>query len=133
MFSSASCHSLGGLGSCASFVKSELNLVHISFLQNLFILIRNCSVCEMAKKELIMKPSFLHLFLVAALVLSSIMVTSSRFSWSTCDPACQMELARTRRVLEKQDYSGYVPSPDDYDYNGFYRRQGDVPSPGIGH
>ncbi|TYH75399.1 hypothetical protein ES332_D04G015800v1 [Gossypium tomentosum] len=104
-----------------------------SFLQNLFILIRSCSVWEMAKKELIMKPSFLHLFLVAALVLSSIMVTSSRFSWSTCDPACQMELTRTRRVLEKQDYSGYVPSPDDYDYNGFYRRQGDVPSPGIGH
>ncbi|PPD85235.1 hypothetical protein GOBAR_DD17834 [Gossypium barbadense] len=122
MFTSSSYHSLGGLGSCASFVKSELNLVHIS-----------CSVCEMAKKELIMKPSFLHLFLVAALVLSSIMVTSSRFSWSTCDPACQMELTRTRRVLEKQDYSGYVPSPDDYDYNGFYRRQGDVPSPGIGH
>ncbi|MBA0781101.1 hypothetical protein Gotri_002056 [Gossypium trilobum] len=111
MFTSSSYHSLGGLGSCASFVK----------------------ICEMAKKELIMKPSFLHLFLVAALVLSSIMVTSSRFSWSTCDPACLMELTRTRRVLEKQDYSGYVPSPDDYDYNGFYRRQGDVPSPGIGH
>ncbi|MBA0600756.1 hypothetical protein Gorai_003956 [Gossypium raimondii] len=89
MFTSSSYHSLGGLGSCASFVKT--------------------------------------------LVLSSIMVTSSRFSWSTCDPACQMELTRTRRVLEKQDYSGYVPSPDDYDYNGFYRRQGDVPSPGIGH
>ncbi|MBA0751249.1 hypothetical protein Gogos_000188 [Gossypium gossypioides] len=43
--------------------------------------------------------------------------------------------ARTRKVLEmEQDYPGEVPSiPSDYDYNDFYRRQGDVPSPGIGH
>ncbi|KAE8684973.1 Potassium transporter 2 isoform 1 [Hibiscus syriacus] len=42
---------------------------------------------------------------------------------------------RRRKLIEtKQDYQGDVPSiPSDYDYNDFYRRQGDVPSPGIGH
>ncbi|KAE8733407.1 Potassium transporter 2 isoform 1 [Hibiscus syriacus] len=42
---------------------------------------------------------------------------------------------RTRELLEMEhDYPGDVPSiPSDYDYNDFYRRQGDVPSPGIGH
>ncbi|XVE86032.1 hypothetical protein DITRI_Ditri18aG0003700 [Diplodiscus trichospermus] len=85
----------------------------------------------MAKKEL-MKPRFP---LLAALLLFSIMfqwqvATCSRFSWS-CDPAClQMELTRTRKLLDMQDS---VPSQGDYDYNDFYRRQGDVPSPGIGH
>ncbi|XVF41227.1 hypothetical protein PTKIN_Ptkin01aG0263600 [Pterospermum kingtungense] len=90
----------------------------------------------MAKREL-MKPSFL--LLIALLLLLSIMsqckVATSRFSWSSCGPACQMELTRTRtrKLLEIQDYSRYVPSPVDYDYNDFYRRQGDVPSPGVGH
>ena len=89
----------------------------------------------MAKKEM-MKPRFL--LLIALLLLLSIMfpckVAASRISWrSTCDSACQMELTRTRKLLDVQDYSGYVPNPGDYDYNGFYRRQGDVPSPGIGH
>ncbi|XWS65607.1 hypothetical protein CRYUN_Cryun05aG0128200 [Craigia yunnanensis] len=92
------------------------------------------SVCEMAKKEL-MNPR--SLLLIALLLLLSIMfqckVVTSRFSWSTCDSACQMELTRTRKLLDMQDYSGYVPSSGDYDYNDFYRRQGDVPSPGIGH
>ncbi|XWS74488.1 hypothetical protein CRYUN_Cryun01aG0002400 [Craigia yunnanensis] len=87
----------------------------------------------MAKRGLL-KPSFQ---LIALLLLLFIMfqwqvATCSSFSWS-CDPACQMELTRTRKLSDTQDYSGYVPSPGDYDYNNFYRRQGDVPSPGIGH
>ncbi|XWS56938.1 hypothetical protein CRYUN_Cryun09bG0128500 [Craigia yunnanensis] len=91
------------------------------------------SVCEMAKREL-MKPSFL--LLIALLLLLAIMfhckVATSSFSWS-CHPACLMELTRKRKLLDMQRSSGYVPSPDDYDYNDFYGRQGNVPSPGVGH
>ncbi|GMI86177.1 hypothetical protein HRI_002287000 [Hibiscus trionum] len=74
----------------------------------------------MAKKEL--------MSVIALLLLVSIMYSSIKFRWS-CEPAssCRIEsTTRRTRLLEKQDYS-------DYDYNGFYRRQGDVPSPGIGH
>ncbi|XVE90973.1 hypothetical protein DITRI_Ditri20bG0118500 [Diplodiscus trichospermus] len=93
----------------------------------------------MAKRKLIIKLSFLLLIAASLLLLLSIMfqckvATSSRFSWSTGDPGSQlMKLTRTRKLLDLQDYSGYVPNPSDYDYNDFYRRQGDVPSPGIGH
>ncbi|XVF81941.1 hypothetical protein PTKIN_Ptkin16aG0002700 [Pterospermum kingtungense] len=82
----------------------------------------------MAKREL-MNPIF-NLLLAVLLLLSINM-----FQWqvATCDPACQMESTRTRTRKLMQDYSGYVPSPSDYDYNDFYRRQGDVPSPGVGH
>ncbi|GMJ11830.1 hypothetical protein HRI_004852200 [Hibiscus trionum] len=81
----------------------------------------------MAKKEL-KNPSFLLLLaLLLVLTISSgcMAEASSRLSSST----------RRRKVLEiEQDYPGDVPSiPSDYDYNDFYRRQGDVPSPGIGH
>ncbi|XVF00373.1 hypothetical protein REPUB_Repub03eG0280000 [Reevesia pubescens] len=84
----------------------------------------------MGKMEL-MKHSFL--LLITVLLLLSIMfqckvvATSRRFSWSS-------DLS-TRKLLENmQDYPGNVPSiPDDSDYNDFYRRQGDVPSPGSGH
>ncbi|KAK8574613.1 hypothetical protein V6N12_062303 [Hibiscus sabdariffa] len=83
----------------------------------------------MAKKELT--------FVIALLLLVSILCSNIKFRWS-CEPASasawRMESkTRRTRLLVKQDYAGYVPSPDDYDYNGFYRRQGDVPSPGVGH
>ncbi|OMO89996.1 hypothetical protein COLO4_19450 [Corchorus olitorius] len=81
------------------------------------------------------------LLLALLLILSTTMfhcnMATSRFSWScdhqsACDPG-QKESTRTRKPLDMQDYSGYLPSPSDYDYNDFYRRQGDVPSPGVGH
>ncbi|WRX12431.1 hypothetical protein QQP08_004918 [Theobroma cacao] len=88
----------------------------------------------MAKREQMIKPNFLLLaVLVLFMMFQCKVASSSRFSWS-CDPACQMELTRTRKLLDmQQKYSGDVPSPADYDYNDFYRRQGDVPSPGVGH
>ncbi|KAE8702633.1 Potassium transporter 2 isoform 1 [Hibiscus syriacus] len=82
----------------------------------------------MAKTEL-KKPSFLLLF---ALLL--LLMTSSRLMAEATGRLSSP--AKTRRTLieTEQDYQGYVPSiPSDYDYNDFYRRQGDVPSPGIGH
>ncbi|GKU91248.1 hypothetical protein SLEP1_g5148 [Rubroshorea leprosula] len=56
---------------------------------------------------------------------------TTRFSRS-CSPACHMEVTRTRKLyVMAQDFGG---GDDDYDYNNnFYRRQGDVPSPGVGH
>ncbi|KAE8679318.1 Potassium transporter 2 isoform 1 [Hibiscus syriacus] len=82
----------------------------------------------MAKKEL-KNPSFLLLFALLLLLTTSSQCRAEgigRLSSST---------KTTRKVLElEQDYPGDVPStPSDYDYNDFYRRQGDVPSPGIGH
>ncbi|XVF24319.1 hypothetical protein REPUB_Repub13aG0117500 [Reevesia pubescens] len=90
---------------------------------------------KMEKREL-MKTSFV--LLIAVLLLLSIIMfqckvaSTGRFSWSD-DPAfLQVEVrSRTRKLM--QGYSGYVPSLGDYDYNDFHRRQGDVPSPGIGH
>ncbi|KAE8686614.1 Potassium transporter 2 isoform 1 [Hibiscus syriacus] len=81
----------------------------------------------MAKKEL-RKPTFLFLFALLLLLMTSSSQCRaegiSRLSSST----------KTTRKLLEQDYPGHFPSvPSDYDYNDFYRRQGDVPSPGIGH
>ncbi|KAK8542322.1 hypothetical protein V6N13_137102 [Hibiscus sabdariffa] len=79
----------------------------------------------MGKKEL-KTPSLLQLFAVLLLLTISsagcMAEATSRLSSST----------RTREM--EQDYRGDVPTiPGDYDYNDFYKRQGDVPSPGIGH
>lgn len=64
--------------------------------------------------------------------------TTSR-SCGNNNPLCECDLkvfikGRTRKLMEEDDdYSG-GGGDDYYDNNdGFYRRQGDVPSPGIGH
>ncbi|KAK8546054.1 hypothetical protein V6N13_067292 [Hibiscus sabdariffa] len=83
----------------------------------------------MAKKEL-KNPSFLLLFALLLLV-----ATRSRCTAEVAGRRSSPTKTTRRKVLEmEQDYPGDVPSiPSDYDYNDFYRRQGDVPSPGIGH
>ncbi|GMI84960.1 hypothetical protein HRI_002165300 [Hibiscus trionum] len=108
---------------------------YLNFLQNLFNLNVKCEqtqkstqLVKMAKKEL-KNPSFLLLF---ALLL--LLATRSR---CTAEASSRLRSTKTttRELFEtEQDYPGDVPSiPSDYDYNDFYRRQGDVPSPGIGH
>ncbi|TYH32713.1 hypothetical protein ES332_D13G008400v1 [Gossypium tomentosum] len=110
---------------CAPYKVTELGIyIYLNFLQKL--------VKIMAMKEL-KKPSFLLGF--ALLLLLLMMMISSQSMADAEMMKVKPTKARTRKVLEmEQDYPGEVPSiPSDYDYNDFYRRQGDVPSPGIGH
>lgn len=85
---------------------------------------------EMARKNL--KPKLL----IIALVLFSLMFQCKA---ATRFPAAYYHLGDavgTQKLLDVAGNDDYnfgdqaPPSPDDYD---FYRRQGDVPSPGVGH
>ncbi|KAL4324453.1 hypothetical protein GQ457_11G010070 [Hibiscus cannabinus] len=79
----------------------------------------------MGKKE-VKTPSLLLVFALLLLL---------RISSAGCMAEATGRLSSSTRTREmEQGYRGDVPSiPSDYDYNDFYKRQGDVPSPGIGH
>ncbi|GLT94597.1 hypothetical protein SLE2022_123280 [Rubroshorea leprosula] len=95
----------------------------------------------MAKRE--QKASFMLLILIILLLFHCKVATV--FSRSCSSPPCHIKLTAiatataTRKLYamgghystRSQDEGGR----DDYNdnNNGFYRRQGDVPSPGVGH
>ncbi|GLT74522.1 hypothetical protein SLA2020_463120 [Shorea laevis] len=91
----------------------------------------------MAKRE--QKASFMLLIIIVLLLFQCKVATV--FSRSCSSPPCHIKLTTTatRKLYamgghystRSQDEDGR----DDYNdnNNGFYRRQGDVPSPGVGH
>lgn len=65
------------------------------------------------------------------------MIMAVLLSWSLMLLQCKMGAAApsySRKLLGMEnDYSGGGNEPPPEDDYGFYRRQGDVPSPGLGH
>lgn len=81
------------------------------------------------------------LVLTISLLLFSLMLQckeATRFGSSFRPGLCNCEAAtvaasETRRLLDMEgDYNSKDETPPQNDYD-YYRRQGDVPSPGIGH
>ncbi|OAY46376.1 hypothetical protein MANES_07G139800v8 [Manihot esculenta] len=73
----------------------------------------------------------------SALLLTLVLLMSLMFQCKVatrigkdCAPACLVERRGTEKHLDMEDDSGDESGQGDYDY---YRRYGDVPSPGIGH
>lgn len=82
----------------------------------------------MARKEF---KGSTHVLIVVVLLFSMFHCKEATRIGSGCAIACHVEAGTGKQKhVHMQDYSGDEPGPGDYDY---YRRYGDVPSPGAGH
>ncbi|OAY38310.1 hypothetical protein MANES_10G004600v8 [Manihot esculenta] len=75
------------------------------------------------------KASALLLILVLFLSLMFQCKVATRIG-KDCGLACQVERRGTKKHVDIEDDSGDEAGEGEYDY---YRRYGDVPSPGVGH
>lgn len=83
------------------------------------------------------KPKFVLIVLVLLLCLmcQEIAATGRLRSNEGCTSAgtaCHVKVTGLHEALETKDYGQGDESPPHYDYD-FYRKHGDIPSPGVGH